>query len=306
MRRLTLAVLCLAATLGCAKRPQCPDTQLACGTGCIPQDGVCCSQTTTAYCGNQSGGSCSANTAGSCAASFPAGASAEFCCSSSSSVGSSDCPAGQHHCGLACRAEAESCCSRTTDGCTAGAAGGGGGGTPSHGGNCLLQFAHPSCANSTAADCCDSASIGCDGMTVTPQGDFCLVTPLVGQPCFQGGNPDLPGCCNVHGGHSSVGQYSTRCPSLTGSVNDCSSDADCVLGDSCAFSSFYGKQVCGFSRATSCMTAADNPGNGYSCCDGLVVGLSGACGFPAGASCARGSECASGVCVPGATTATCQ
>jgi hypothetical protein len=101
---------------------QCPPTQVACGTGCIPKLAACCDS--GSYCTNNAGGGCDPTR--TCRAAFPSGATANYCCAENADIGSNDCPPGQHHCGLGCRAVTESCCSRTTDFCTPEAAADGG------------------------------------------------------------------------------------------------------------------------------------------------------------------------------------
>lgn len=82
----------------------CPYATKECGNGCIPKTGVCCDnglKLTSSYCTNNAGGGCRPNTMG-CPAAFPFNTNAEFCCSNTGTIGSNDCPTGQHHCGLLC------------------------------------------------------------------------------------------------------------------------------------------------------------------------------------------------------------
>jgi hypothetical protein len=84
-----------------------------CGDGCIPTLAVCCddgSGSTSSYCTNGAAG-CVPNTdARGCNAVFPAGVRAQFCCGESGTIGSNDCPEGEHHCGTLCQPVGEPCC----------------------------------------------------------------------------------------------------------------------------------------------------------------------------------------------------
>ncbi len=91
----------------------CPKGTSPCGDGCIPNaTAVCCdngSGATSSYCTNSAGGGCFSNTM-QCAAAFPSGTNAQFCCAANGTVGSNDCPTGQHHCGLQCYPADHACC----------------------------------------------------------------------------------------------------------------------------------------------------------------------------------------------------
>lgn len=112
------AALVGAACSSGASSFTCPKGQVPCGDGCIPGSGVCCEghfagATGSSYCTNTAGGGCFGNpnsAAQTCAAAFPSGVNARYCCSANSSIGSNDCPAGQHHCGLNCQPSGTPCC----------------------------------------------------------------------------------------------------------------------------------------------------------------------------------------------------
>lgn len=112
--RLSL-IVCLAL-IGCSggsSTTKCPTGTLPCGNGCRPSGTICCEDTFassgSSYCTNSAGGGCFANTR-SCQAGFPANTAAKFCCATSGTIGSNDCPAGQHHCGLLCSPIGTPCC----------------------------------------------------------------------------------------------------------------------------------------------------------------------------------------------------
>lgn len=121
--RSTLMCLVLASVAASCQNPfdlpssspalRCPSGTFPCGNGCISdQSAVCCdngSGKTSSYCTN-AGGGCYPNTNKACAAAFPATATAQFCCGSTGSFGSNDCPSGQHHCGLLCYPLSHACC----------------------------------------------------------------------------------------------------------------------------------------------------------------------------------------------------
>ena len=106
----------VAAVCGCGlsnSRPvfNCPKDTVPCGNGCIPPTGVCCDDgtgKTSSYCTNQATG-CFVNDRG-CQAVFPSGTTGKYCCGTAGSIGSNDCPEGQHHCGLLCQSQDRPCC----------------------------------------------------------------------------------------------------------------------------------------------------------------------------------------------------
>lgn len=90
----------------------CPSGTHPCGDGCIPTLAVCCddgSQKTSSYCTNGATG-CFPNTDARCNAVFPMGVVAQFCCGESGTIGTNDCPEGQHHCGTLCQPSNVPCC----------------------------------------------------------------------------------------------------------------------------------------------------------------------------------------------------
>ncbi|MDP1916879.1 MAG: hypothetical protein Q8L14_11555 [Myxococcales bacterium] len=109
-----LVVLLLSASCGLVSTRSattCPKDTVPCGDGCIPPKGVCCDDgtgKTSSYCTNQATG-CMVNDRG-CQAVFPAGVTGAFCCGSTGSIGSNDCPEGERHCGLLCQPKDRPCC----------------------------------------------------------------------------------------------------------------------------------------------------------------------------------------------------
>ena len=110
---------CSAALLACtpidvggdASSTACRRGQKKCGTGCIPSTAVCCDEGSTSgssYCANAAGGGCQPNNGRGCRAGFPSG-DAKYCCASSGTFGSNDCPDGQTHCGLLCQPTSAAC-----------------------------------------------------------------------------------------------------------------------------------------------------------------------------------------------------
>lgn len=129
---LTLSFAACGGGAGGAAGALCPTNTKECGTGCIPSQGVCCDDgmpPTSSYCTNAAGGGCSANTR-ECQAGFSSGTTAAFCCADQGTIGSNDCPAGQHHCGLLCQSTpccpGPGCPGSNVDAGTDAASGGGG------------------------------------------------------------------------------------------------------------------------------------------------------------------------------------
>lgn len=198
-RLLTGAAFLCAAVLfcGCSLFPhveKCPTGTHPCGTGCMPENSVCCdngSITTSSYCTNMAGGGCYPNTDQACPAAFPMGAVAEFCCGTSGSFGSNDCPEGQHHCGLSCQPMNEPCCpkgaseaecpQRTFDrgGCT---------GVTGNAVGCAVCLETKTCVSCPAGNCCA-------GDPCSDQGRCIAGSACVGEGSGGGGSCGLPSQC---------------------------------------------------------------------------------------------------------------
>jgi hypothetical protein len=292
LRLLLSSALVLSA---CTPSTQCPPTQGVCGTGCIPKDAVCCNDGagTSSYCANHAAGACSPNPAGTCAAATVGQGQAAFCCDASTNTGSNDCAAGQHHCGLTCRAESESCCARSTDLCSASAGAGGGAGGAGGGGG--------SATCSLIGTACTTSSLCCDGLTTGTSTGTCSCVYLEGQPCYADGNVSFyrgTECCATNGPTKAMGTVKASCKA---GAAQCSSDAQCRAGSRCDPT---------WDCLSTCSGVGVNPNAKYPCCDGLVLGTTGHnagfCAVASGKTCFIDGDCASNHCVAGASTATCQ
>ncbi len=235
---------------------KCPKDTVPCGTGCVPPGAVCCddgSGKTSSYCTNRSA-SCYPNDRG-CSAAFPSGTTGAYCCGPSGSIGSNDCPEGQRHCGLLCKANGEPCCPDGADcptlswdesGCTSAKAGGVG---------CGVCLATSSCVACSAGSCCS------------------------GDPCGEMACTAGPACT---GGSSGGGG---SCPAV------CTSDADCAgfgarhCSPSSGFCGGDGKCHCCFAECSVNPTTGQSSGChclGCSSCSGDRMCLGSTCVFKVG------------------------
>lgn len=228
---LAAPLLCLACALGwsCSSQdpeggggpPGCPANTEPCGDGCIPSGGVCCASetdpTTTSYCTNAAGACLPneiVNGAARCTAAFPSSQAARYCCNSNGNIGSNDCPAGQHHCGLLCQSApctgSGSTGSTSTGGTTTGGGCEGFEGTyrlceeDFNGCFCQDDLPESECITGMGQACLPEGSAGCAKSYWTgSSGITSVIAPccpglycVVGDACGSSGDTCLPGIAN--------------------------------------------------------------------------------------------------------------
>jgi hypothetical protein len=269
-RTASLAVfLGLACAIACSSPPpplsitvtKCGLMDIPCGDGCIPAGSnvTCCAQTqgpsatTSSYCVS---GTCYDNSDGRCNLN---GTPTQFCCTPAGSIGSNDCPAGTHHCGVAtpggtgCVADGQLCCDE------------------SKGQTCNDTTIYSSlCDNGGTVDC---GYCSATGMCISCPSGYCCA----GDPC--NGGSCAPGDCTAPGGGSSSGSSGSSgsssggCPSTCSTNGDCAGFAmrNCPTPDGAPWADPYGGVRC----------ASDGQCH---CCDGI-------CSAPAGGGPATSCTC---------------
>jgi hypothetical protein len=279
---------------------KCGPMDIPCGNGCIPGAG---SNSNTVCCETQQGpgapgssycvsGACYPNTGTRC--SFN-GTPTAFCCGPFGAIGSDDCPAGTHHCGVAggsgfgCVANDQACCD------------------PSKGQTCnqqtvTWQGGSALCTNANTAIVCGYCES--TGLCIScPDGTCCH-----GDPC-NGGNCSVGPACEGAGGTGGMGDAGSsggggscagKCPN--GYCGGCTTTGDCCTGAVCistkicsvnsvasgcqcsALGSYGVSGVCGdfadngAPQITACggaSTASCNTQTSW-CCPGLVAVQNGA------------------------------
>ena len=243
------------STLGCTGNggggvAGCPDDLMPCGDGCRPPDTVCCeggNAASSSYCTNAAGGGCYPNDR-DCQAGFPLGAVARFCCAETGTIGSNDCPAGQHHCGLLCQPVDEPCC---------------------EGGECRYASGGPACPEGKVVCAYDAPADIC----WTCNSGFCCQGPTGTGGCLAGGGVCQgstvgPGSCQ--GGW--LGSTQTCTPLGTaGEPSVCIQQDDFEAGTGLPF-----PDACAPEGTTGCL----NPTNHLvkPCCAGMKCVSTEACG----------------------------
>lgn len=230
----------------------CPDDLVPCGNGCRPPDAVCCENQNAAsssYCTNAAGGGCYPNDR-DCQAGFPLGAVAKFCCAETGTIGSNDCPAGQHHCGLLCQPVDEPCC---------------------EGGDCRYASSGPTCpegrvvcAYDAPADICWTCSSG-----------FCCGGPAITGGCFAGGGVCQGGTGGSDGGGSCPGGWlgSTQTCTPLGTAGE---PSVCIQRDDFEAAGLPFPNACAPEGTTGCLNSMNQLVN--PCCAGLKCASTEACG----------------------------
>ncbi len=304
-----LACLAAISPFACSPVPplpsfvafKCGAMDVPCGNGCMPAgvNTTCCAtdgptaSTTSSYCVS---GACYPTTGDRCELN---GTPTQFCCGPFGAIGSNDCPAGTHHCGLA-TAGGAGCVPNTQVGCC----------DESAGQTCNAQVLAPTPAACPTNGGTDAIVCGYCPATAfcqyCPQGTCCngdvcsaSSTCSVGDACYVNGGGTAAGPGDG-GGTSGGGGCAGKCSN--GYCGACSATADCCTGAVCistkvcsvnsvaagcecsALGTFGVSGVCGdfadngLAQITSCGEAGSASCNTQTswCCPGLVAVQNGA------------------------------
>jgi hypothetical protein len=263
---LAVAASCAACSSGAKPDFYCPKGTAPCGNGCRPAEAVCCEDSndskSSSYCTNGAGGGCYPNPNGGCAAAVPSGAVAKFCCSSNTSIGSNDCPEGQHHCGLLCQANSVPCCAKNASDADCPTKSG----SASEGVGCGCCRATGVCYQCNTGYCCGGSDPCTGNGQCFPGGRVCVaVAPSGGGSgtCPGGWMGSLASCFPLGPGGS--------CTCSSGSTNTCITKTDFESRTGLPF-----PPACTPQGSGGCLNSYGTLAN--PCCPGLTCVISSTCG----------------------------